>query len=547
MKRPRKRKVSEESYWKSATDIMAGVLLVILLVLMLLLLYLTQLNKDNNNNTSNAEGPGVDYEVGDDFEHTTVYYEHIDDHQYDEPPNEGGGGGGEDDPGTETPQDVHPDEGHDKTAVFVTIVDEETGNVIKKDGVLFELYADKNGVGGLQTLYTYYPEKIEYKQFKTTKNGTFYLPEKITRGWYSFHNLTAPEGYSKAENLDFEITESLDWPEPYLVKIPFSPSKNHIYVRNIDSVTKKQVGEEVYEVYAAEDIKTLDGTVRYKSGQKVDEIKCDKNGIGASKKLYLGKYYLSQKTPAQYYARNLTKIDAEVKLTDTAENNSIVVSCEKTQIDISLSDELSKEPIKDAEYTVTDKGALKTDVNGKISVTDLEKNKEYTVSLTKLPEPYRSKSAEVKFTVDKDGNIQGSATAKTDQTAYLIRLTIDVKDQIFGNSVSGYTFRLLDSSGGTVDEWDGNGADHVIEGIEPGDYMLEINNDSSSLKKITVKDSDQMQTFTTTEWTLWDTVLIIGCAIGAALFVFIIIRVILHFRKRKKKVNGQQKDTVEKK
>ena len=91
------------------------------------------------------------------------------------------------------------------------------------------------------------------------------------------------------------------------------------------------------------------------------------------------------------------------------------------------------------------------------------------------------------------------------------------------------------------------GADHVIEGIEPGDYMLEVNNDSSSLKKITVKDSGQMQTFTTTEWTLWDTVLIIGCAIGAALFVFIIIRVILHFRKRKKKVNGQQKDTVEKK
>ena len=38
MKRPRRRKVSEEDYWKSATDIMAGVLLVILLVLMLLLL-----------------------------------------------------------------------------------------------------------------------------------------------------------------------------------------------------------------------------------------------------------------------------------------------------------------------------------------------------------------------------------------------------------------------------------------------------------------------------------------------------------------------------
>ena len=62
---------------------------------------------------------------------------------------------------------------------------------------------DKNGAGGLQTLHTYYPEKIEYKQYKTTKNGTFYLPEKITRGWYSFHNLTAPAGYSKAEKPRF--------------------------------------------------------------------------------------------------------------------------------------------------------------------------------------------------------------------------------------------------------------------------------------------------------------------------------------------------------
>ena len=78
MKKRNKRNVSEESYWKSATDIMAGVLLVILLVLMLLLLYLTQLNKEKADNTSNADyiGYGVDYEVGDDYENTTEYYDH---------------------------------------------------------------------------------------------------------------------------------------------------------------------------------------------------------------------------------------------------------------------------------------------------------------------------------------------------------------------------------------------------------------------------------------------------------------------------------------
>ena len=47
----------------------------------------------------------------------------------------------------------------------------------------------------MQTLYTYYQEKTEYKKFETGDNGTFYLPEKITKGTYSLHNISAPSGY----------------------------------------------------------------------------------------------------------------------------------------------------------------------------------------------------------------------------------------------------------------------------------------------------------------------------------------------------------------
>ena len=38
-------------------------------------------------------------------------------------------------------------------------------------------------------------EKTEYKKFETGDNGTFYLPEKITKGTYSLHNISAPSGY----------------------------------------------------------------------------------------------------------------------------------------------------------------------------------------------------------------------------------------------------------------------------------------------------------------------------------------------------------------
>ncbi|MFR2670977.1 MAG: prealbumin-like fold domain-containing protein [Acutalibacteraceae bacterium] len=46
----------------------------------------------------------------------------------------------------------------------------------------------------------------------------------------------------------------------------------------------------IFEIYAAEDITTLDGTVRYEQGTLVDTITTDDDGVAKSKELYLGKY-----------------------------------------------------------------------------------------------------------------------------------------------------------------------------------------------------------------------------------------------------------------
>lgn len=539
MKNRKKRNISEEGYWKSATDIMAGILLVIILVVMLLLLLLTQMNDNVGDHDSEHD---FYYEQSFDYTQPTTYDDY---HKYDNvaDPNDGGGGGGggggEDDPGTETPVEINPDIGHDKTAVLVTAVDEETGNAIKKEGTLFELYANRDANGGLLKLNTYYPEKIEYKQYKTTKDGTFYLPEKITKGWYSFHNLTAPEGYGTADDFPFEITEPLDWPEPYLVKIPFSPSKNNIYVSTIDASTKRPVGGVVYEVYASEDIVTLDGTVRFKSGQKVDEFQCDANGNGSSKKLYLGKYFLTQKTAAQYYARLLTKIDAEIKLTDT-EKDAVVVECTKTRIEVSLTDEFDEDPIEGAVYNVTDKGDLTTDKNGKIIISDLDKDKAYVITPKSLPELYRMTLEPVTYQVDKDGNIAGEPNVISNQTTYMIRLSVDVRDMIFKNSVSSTTFELYNSDDELVEDWDSEGEAHEIEGLEPGAYTLQVSGHSPI--HINVKDVSSMQKSETYVWTLWDTILTVTSIVILAFIIYIIIRIVLY--RKKKKANGQQKDSV---
>ena len=533
MKNRNKRKTENESYWKSFTDMMAGLLLVILLVLMLLLLLLTQMN---------------DEEHKEDYRFETYYEEHLADdydrykHEYDheninDSSGGGGGGGGDgvDDPGVNDNEGRYDDIGHDKTAVFVTAIDQETGNVIKQEGILFELYASRNAVGGLMTLHTYYPTKVEYKQYETTQDGTFYLPEKITKGVYSLHNLEAPPGYGIAEDVNFEIDESRDWNEPFLVNVPMEPAKSIIYVQNVDSVTNENVGGEVYEVHATEDVVTLDGTIRYRKGEKVDEFTCDENGRGASTKLYLGKYSVTQKIPAEFYALSRSPISVTL---DYLENEAMTytVKCEKTKAVFTLKDEYTEEPIRGAVYTVTDKEDLSTDTNGKVTVTDLNKSATYTVRLKSVPEPYRISTDPLTFTVDGNGFIENNAVLEVSDTAYIIRLNIDVKDIIFKNSVTGGTIRVYDDRDVVVEEWEATGNEHLIEGLEPGMYALEVNGIRSSNTIIDLKDIGKLQTLTTSVWTIWDTIAAAGALILLTLLVFLAVRIIR--RVRKKNSNG---------
>ena len=46
----------------------------------------------------------------------------------------------------------------------------------------------------------------------------------------------------------------------------------------------------VYEITAAEDIITPDGTLRYAKGEVVDTVTTDENGLAKSKEIYLGRY-----------------------------------------------------------------------------------------------------------------------------------------------------------------------------------------------------------------------------------------------------------------
>lgn len=152
----------------------------------------------------------------------------------------------------------------------------------------------------------------------------------------------------------------------------------------------------VFQIYAAEDITTLDGTVRAYQGELVDEITTDKDGKAKSKELYLGKYTVIEKTatdgfynPNEQYDVELTYAGQNVSVTSTElslynERQKVTVSIAKTleqdeTFGIGMNDEIknvqfgiyANEDIKALDGSVIPKDALITyascDENGNIN------------------------------------------------------------------------------------------------------------------------------------------------------------------------------------
>ena len=81
----------------------------------------------------------------------------------------------------------------------------------------------------------------------------------------------------------------------------------------------------VYEITAAEDIITPDGTLRYAAGAVIDTVTTDETGLAESKPLYLGKYEVKEITAPTGYVLNteihtaeLVYAGQEVEITETA-------------------------------------------------------------------------------------------------------------------------------------------------------------------------------------------------------------------------------------
>ncbi len=254
--------------------------------------------------------------------------------------------------------------------VKVVKVDAETGKTIPYAGAGFQIYDPE---GNLVTMTFTYPTPTTIDTFYTDAEGSLVTPEKLPYGkGYSIVEVQAPYGYVlDSTPIFFDVAEDNSTEESGVTIIKVN--KENMAQKGTVTVEKSgevffgvsviggtdENGNElptiyqpqyevqglpgaVYEIRAAEDIVTPDGTTRYKKGEVVDTVTTGADGLGKSKEIYLGKYEVHEITAPygmvlndEIHTVELVYAGQNVSVTETAtsfynERQKVEISLEKS-------------------------------------------------------------------------------------------------------------------------------------------------------------------------------------------------------------------------
>ena len=255
--------------------------------------------------------------------------------------------------------------------VKVVKLDAETGKQIPYAGAGFEIYDSEGHRVSMQFTY---PEVTEIHTFYTNSEGYLITPETLPYGEYTLVEVEAPYEYvldstpipftisQENSSTDTGVTvvkvKAQDMPQKGIIEI----SKTGEVFTSVGMLGGGYVDENgnevtfpvtyqplyetqglpgtVFQIYAAEDIVTCDGTLRAYQGELVDEITTDETGYAKSKELYLGKYTVVEKTasdtfynPNEQYDVELTYAGQNVSITST----ELSLYNERQRVSVSLS------------------------------------------------------------------------------------------------------------------------------------------------------------------------------------------------------------------
>ena len=223
-----------------------------------------------------------------------------------------------------------------KSLIEIVKKDAETGKIIPASGIGFKVRNTDTGEYVVQHIN--YPTPVYIDIYYTDSTGKLMLPEALPFGNYEIIEQNTCYGYvldSTPVPFCVDGNQTTVTVEKYNIaqKGTITISKSgEVFSSVVEAdglyqpvyVTKGLQGA-VYEITAAEDVYTLDGTLRYAKGDVVTEITTDSTGKATTEPLYLGKFEVREKTAPfgmvisdEAHSVGLTYAGQEIEITETA-------------------------------------------------------------------------------------------------------------------------------------------------------------------------------------------------------------------------------------
>ena len=194
-----------------------------------------------------------------------------------------------------------------RSDVLIVKTDGETGKTIPAAGTGFMILKDGKPVSLTDS------DGNTADTFYTDESGQIQLPEQLTYGSYQLVEVKAPDGYVlDSEPVDFSVTEN---GAEVTVQKNNTAQKGTITISKTGEIFSHVSHDGVYtpefeegflsgaefDIIAAENIYTPDGTLRTEKGTVVDSVVTGSDGKAVSSELYLGAYSIVEtKAPEGY-------------------------------------------------------------------------------------------------------------------------------------------------------------------------------------------------------------------------------------------------------
>ena len=220
---------------------------------------------------------------------------------------------------------------------------------------------------------TTYPEVQEHTQFVTNEEGWLITPEVLPFGeGYSIVEVEAPYGYVlNSDPVFFDVTPENAVSEDGIILViaekENAPQKGTITIEKTGEVFSSVEIQEgklqdrykpiyaesglegaEFEIRAAEDITTPDGTLRYNAGEVVDTLTTSADGTATSTELYLGKYEIVETKAPYGMVLNEEPISVELEYAGqevAVTSTSVSIYNERQKVLVKLYKDLEKDEL----------------------------------------------------------------------------------------------------------------------------------------------------------------------------------------------------------